>query len=141
MSDSHENLRRHAQTEGSSDRSFGLVFGVFFLVIALLPLWHGASARYWALMICGFFLVIALTAPTILAPLNRLWTKLGLLLGNIVSPIALGILFYGVVATTGLVMRLLGKDPLRLKFDRKARTYWIERDPPGPTPQSLDKQF
>jgi len=141
MSGFHENLVRSTHDEGSSDRAFGLVFTVFFIVIALLPLLHGASARNWALMVSLFFLVIAFTAPKMLALPNRLWNKFGLLLGHIISPIALGVLFFGVVTTTGLIMRLLGKDLLRLKFDRKASTYWIERKPPGPEPKSLDEQF
>jgi len=96
---------------------------VLLLIIALLPLWHGASMRFWALKFCGVFIVVALTAPTIPMPLKRLWSNLGFLLGHIVSPIALDILFYGVVATIGLLVRLLGKVPLRLKLNQKASTY------------------
>jgi hypothetical protein len=85
--------------------------------------------------------VIALTNPTLLASLNRLWIKLGVLLGKLVSPIALGVLFYGVLVPIGVVMRLTGKDPLRLKRDTGAASYWISRTPPGPPPDSMTNQF
>lgn len=138
----HEHIRQHEQAnEGSSDRSFGLVFATFFLIIALLPLLHGHTLRFWAVGVSLVFCVIAFVIPSILAPLNRLWTKFGMLLHAIVSPVALAILFYGVVTPTGFIMRLMGKDLLRLRFDRKASSYWIERTPPGPDAESLKNQF
>jgi hypothetical protein len=82
-----------------------------------------------------------LVRPGLLAGLNRQWTKLGVLLGKVVSPIALGLLFYCAIAPLGIVMRLAGKDPLRLKFDRAAESYWIRREPPGPAPDSMTNQF
>ena len=91
--------------------------------------------------IFGIFLLLAALVPGVLAPANRLWTKFGLLLHHIVSPIALGILFFLVVTPTGLLMRLFGKDPLRLRFDPDADSYWIKRDPPGPAADSLKNQF
>ena len=97
--------------------------------------------RLWALGLSAVFLLLALVAPKILAPANRAWTKFGLLLHKIVSPIALGILFFGVVTPTGFVMRLLGKDLLRQRFDRSAKSYWIARTPPGPDAESLKNQF
>jgi len=126
---------------GSSDRTFGLVFAAFFLVIGLLPLLHGHVLRIWALLLAVAFLVVAMISPVILSPLNRLWTRFGLLLHSIVSPFALAILFYGVVTPTGLLMRLFGKDTLRLRPDKNAASYWIERTPPGPEPDSLKNQF
>jgi hypothetical protein len=84
---------------------------------------------------------VALLWPAVLAPLNRIWTRFGLLLHRIVSPVVLGVMFFGVVTPMGLVMRALGKDPLRLRFDPAARTYWIERRPPGPAPDTLNNQF
>lgn len=138
----HEHIRHHEQaSEGSSDRSFGLVFAALFLVVALLPLLQGHSVRLWAMGVSLSFGAIAFAIPATLAPLNRLWTKFGLLLHSIVSPIALGILFYGVVTPTGLVMRLLGKDLLRMRFDRSAASYWVERTPPGPDAESFKNQF
>jgi hypothetical protein len=117
------------------------VFAVVFLLIAGWPLFYSESPRWWALGIAAGFALIALLKPVLLAPLNRQWFKLGLLLGKIVSPIALGILFYGVVAPIGLLVRLTGKDPLRLKLDAATDSYWIPRKPPGPPPDSMTNQF
>lgn len=89
----------------------------------------------------GAFLFAGLFLPRILSPLNLAWLRFGLLLHRITSPLILAMLFYLTVLPTGLVMRALGKDPLRLRFDRSARSYWIERSPPGPEPQSLRNQF
>ena len=137
----HESYSRDEKVEGSSDRSFGLVFAGFFAVIGLLPLLLGRSPRIWALGIGGLFLLAALVIPSVLAPLNRLWLKLGLLLHRIVSPIALGIMFYMVITPMGLLMRATGKDFLKLRLDPSASSYWIEREPPGPAPESLKNQF
>jgi hypothetical protein len=138
----HEHTPRHAsQIQSSSDRSFGFVFAAVFLIIAFYPLLNAAGIRIWAVVISGLFLLLAAFVPHVLAPANRLWTKFGLLLHNIVSPIALGILFFLVVTPTGLLLRLFGKDPLRLRFDPAAGSYWIKRDPPGPAADSLKNQF
>lgn len=138
----HEHIRHHEQvTEASSDRNFGLVFTVFFLIVAFLPLLHGQSLRIWAVGVSLIFGGISIAIPTILAPLNRIWTKFGLLLHRIVSPIALGILFFLVVTPTAVLMRLFGKDPLRLVIDKTVPSYWIERAPPGPEAESLKNQF
>lgn len=137
----HENLQRHQNVEGSSDRAFGVVFAAFFAIIACWPLFHGQAPRWWALALGAIFLMIALIRPAALAPANRQWMRLGMLLGNIVGPIALAVLFYGVIAPYGLLMRLAGKDSLRLKRDAAAHSYWIGREPPGPPPNSLTNQF
>lgn len=137
----HENYSHQSPPDGSSNRTFGVVFAAFFLIIALLPLLHGHTMRLWVLPLAAYFLIAALAIPGALAPLNRLWTKFGLLLHNIVSPVVLGILFFGVFTPTALVMRLLGNDPLRLGFDKNARSYWILRIPSGTTPESLKNQF
>lgn len=137
----HEDLTREHVVEGSSDRAFGLVFAGAFLLIAGSPLFHGETPRWWAAGIAALFALAALLKPVLLARLNRLWIKLGMLLGKVVSPIALGILFYGVLTPIGVVMRLAGKDPLRLKFDPGAKSYWIPREPPGPPPDSMTNQF
>jgi hypothetical protein len=137
----HEDLAREHHPEGSSERAFGLVIaGVCFLV-ALGPLRHGHSPRWWAFAVASVFTLVALFKPALLATLNRLWTKLGVLLGKIVSPIALGILFYGVLTPVSVMIRLTGKDPLRLKLDPAADSYWILRKPPGPPPDSMSNQF
>jgi hypothetical protein len=138
----HEHTQKHAlAVEQSSDRAFGLVFAAVFLIIALYPLFSGNALRIWALIVAGGFGVSALFIPGVLAPANRLWMKFGELLHRVVSPIALGIVFYLAVMPTGLLMRLLGKDPLRLRMDATAESYWIKRDPPGPAAESLNNQF
>jgi hypothetical protein len=137
----HEDLTREEHVEGSSDRSFGIVFAAVFLIVAAWPLWSGGALRWWAVAVAAAFAVMAVVAPQLLAWPNRLWLKLGLLLGKIVSPIALGILFYLVFMPVGVLMRALGKDPLRLKRDEAAASYWIRREPPGPPPTSMTNQF
>lgn len=137
----HENLARDQQVKGSSDRAFGFVFAVVFAIVAVWPLWNAGRPRWWALGLAGAFALVAVVRPALLSGLNRWWMKLGLLLGAIVSPIALGVLFYGVFTPIGAVMRLAGKDPLCLARDRAAPSYWRGRDPPGPRPDSMGRQF
>jgi hypothetical protein len=137
----HEDLTRDQHVEGSSDRSFGLVFAVVFLLIACWPLLHKVAPRWWAMVVSAAFAAAALLRPGMLAGLNRQCIKLGVLLGKVVSPIALGILFYGVFTPIGLVMRLIGSDPLHLKRDSSTPSYWRRREPPGPPPDSMTNQF
>ena len=137
----HEDLNRTQHVEGSSNQAFGLVFAGVFFVLALWPVFHGESPRWWAFGVSGMFALIALLRPRLLAGLNRLWIKLGLLLSAIVSPIALGILFYGILTPLAAMSRLKGNDPLRLKRDTAARSYWILREPPGPPSDSMTNQF
>ena len=137
----HESYERREDVKGSSDRSFGIVFAVVFAVIGLLPLAFGGGIRLWSLAVGGGFLAIALAAPWLLAPLNRLWLRFGLLLHRIVSPIVLGVMFFLVITPMGLLMRAMGKDLLRLKFDKQSASYWIGRIPPGPPPETLKDQF
>jgi Saxitoxin biosynthesis operon protein SxtJ len=137
-----EDLTRQHTVEGSSNRSFGLVFASVFFVIALWPFVFGRGGlRWWAAIVATVFALLALAAPAVLAAPNRAWMKLGLLLGRIVSPIVLGIMFFAVFTPMGWVLRAMGKDPMRLKRDAAAPTYWIERKPPGPPPESLNNQF
>jgi hypothetical protein len=127
--------------QGSSDRSFGIVFFIFFLIVALLPLFRGYGFRYWALYLSIAFLTLAFLKPKILSPLNRFWTVLGLLLQQLTSPIVLAILFYFVLTPTGLLMRLFGKHSFQLKFEPYAKSYWIRRNPPGSSTESFKNQF
>ncbi len=137
----HEDLSRVQQVESSSDRSFGLVFAAVFAIIACWPLIYQELPRWWALGIALALTAIAIWKPALLARPNRLWVRFGLLLGRIVSPIAMGILFYGVLTPVALIVRLTGKDPLRLKFESGTDSYWILRQPPGPPPDSMTNQF
>jgi hypothetical protein len=139
---SHERLTRSEQVIGSSDRAFGFVFAGFFALLTLLKLWRGWSEWGWVFLgLAAAFATAALIAPAVLAPLNRLWLRLGLLLHKVVTPLVMGLLFYGVVTPMGVLMRLLGKDLLRLKRDPGAASYWIERQPPGPAPNTMKNQF
>jgi hypothetical protein len=137
----HENLSEHGEALGGSNRSFGFVFTVVFLVLGLFPMLDGGAVVLELVAIAGLFLAVALVFPKALGPLNRLWTKFGLLLGAIVNPVVLGIVFYGVLTPIAIAIRLGGKDPLRLKPTPDARTYWIDRTPPGPAPESMKQQF
>jgi hypothetical protein len=138
---SHEFQRRNETVNSSSNRSFGFVFAAFFALLAALSLWHGTSRwPIWLGLAC-VSLALALFVPRWLAPLNWVWTKIGLLLHAIVSPIFLTLLFYGCIVPVGFLMRLSGKDPLRRKYEPEAASYWIIRTPPGPTPQSFKDQF
>lgn len=163
---SHEIFSRQEEIKGSSDRGFGLVFSVFFLILAILDYFsrlpaflkvaipsgscpflsahpelasHALSLLFVA--VSGLFLLFALFFPKALTPLNWIWTRFGLLLHKIVSPVVLGLLFLVVFTPAGVIMRLFGGDPLRLRFDPKAQSYWIDRTPPGPSPDSLKDQF
>lgn len=131
--------------KGSSDRSFGFVFSIVFAIIAAWPMVMqraaGGSVRVWALAAAAGFLLAAIACPQVLAPLNRAWTRFGLLLHAIVSPVALGVIFFIGILPIGLIMRVMGKRPLNLQFDRDARSYWVPRDPPGPPPGTMSDPF
>lgn len=137
----HEDYFREHAVKGSSDKSFGLVFAGFFTLVAVLPLLHGGALRLWALGIAAAFAIVAFVRPSLLAVPNRWWMKFGLLLAKVVNPIVMGLLFYLTVTPTAAIMRAMGKDPLRLKIDKSAKSYWIERDPPGPAPDTMSHQF
>lgn len=121
----------------SSERSFGLVFATFFGFVALWPLVSGRPLRMWALGVALVFLAAAFIAPRLLAPLNRLWHRLGLFLHHIVNPVVMALVYYGSVVPLGLILKARNKDLLRLRRDPEAQTYWITRDPPG----SMSNQF
>ena len=137
----HEDLARDHEVKTSSDRSFGLVFTAVFAAIGMWPLVDGGAARWWAIGVAAAVATVAILRPAALAPFNRLWTRLGLLLHRIVNPLIMGLLFFFVVTPTGLLLRLFGKDLLRLRRDAAAASYWIERDPPGPAPDTMKNQF
>ena len=113
----------------SSNRSFGIVFFIVFLLITIYPLTHGGDIRIWSAIISFIFLVLGLLNSRILTPLNRIWFKFGIYLGKIVTPLIMGIIFFFVVTPIGLIMRILGKDVLNLKYN-KNKSYWIEKKGP-----------
>ena len=112
-----------------SNRSFGIVFFAVFLIIAIYPLINSGELRLWSLIISLFFLVFGLINSKILNPLNKLWFKFGIFIGKLISPLVMGIIFFLLVTPIGLIMRLLNKDLLKLKFN-KTNTYWIEKTEP-----------
>jgi hypothetical protein len=124
-----------------SNRSFGTLFVVVFGLLGAYWWWRGSAASPWAFGLSGLILVVTLAKPDWLTPANRAWMKLAELLNRVVSPIVMGIMFFGVFAPTAWVMRLAGRDAMKRRFEPAARTYWVERDPPGPDPAGLPHQF
>ena len=137
----HERLSHDAPVLGSSHRSFGFVITIVFSAVALFPLLGGRAPRWWSLAAAAAILVTALVKPQWLAPFHRAWFRLGLFLHRIVSPVVMAVIYFAVVTPTGLVMRALGKDPLRLRREPNAVSYWIHREPPGPERESMTNQF
>ena len=112
----------------SSNRSFGLLFFVVFLIVSLWPLTHEGSIRIWSVIVSAVFLILGLINSRLLTPFNVLWFKLGMILGAIISPIVMGIVFFLVVTPTGFILRIMGKDLLNKKYDKEKETYWIKRN-------------
>ena len=113
----------------SSNKNFGIVFFIVFLLIGIYPFLNGNDFRIWSLLISVVFLILGLINSKILTPLNKLWFKFGLFLGKIVSPLVMGFIFFIVVTPTGIIMRLMRKDLLNLKYNQK-KTYWIDKTGP-----------
>lgn len=112
----------------SSNKSFGIVFFVIFLVVALWPLINEGEIRIWSIVISIIFLFLGLINSKILTPLNKLWFRFGILLGNVFSPIVMGIIYFGIITPIGILMKLIGKDILNLKQNKKSSTYWIKKE-------------
>jgi hypothetical protein len=136
-----ETIVAHSAITRGSDRNFGVVFACIFAIIGLWPMVHGTAPRLWALALAASCLAAGVLRPQLLSPLNQIWFRFGLLLHQIVNPVLMFLLYYGAVVPTGLVMRMSGKDVLRLRLDRAATSYWIVRDPPGPAADTMEKQF
>lgn len=134
-------LQEHSAPKIGSARGFGVVFAAVFAIIGLLPLWDGGAVRWWSLAVGSFFLAAAAIRPQLLEPLNRLWFRFGLLLGRFVAPVVMTALFLVTVTPIALLMRALGKDPLRLRIDRDVDSYWIYRDETDDANSSMKNQF
>jgi len=115
---------KQKEIKTSSNKSFGLVFFVIFMTIALWPLLNDENIRFWSVIVSIIFLILGLFNSKILTPFNKLWMRLGILLGAIVSPIVMGIVYFAVITPIGLIMKLFGKDVLNLKIDKNKNTYW-----------------
>ena len=131
-------LISHIHVEKSSTKSFGIVFTIVFFLIALYPLTMSDGIHLWAILVSAIFLLLAFIAPQLLTIPNKLWFKFGILLGSIIAPVMMALVYCIAVLPTGLIMRFLGKDLLKQKQDKNAKSYWIERiEPMG----SMKNQF
>ena len=110
---------KNTEIKIGSNKSFGIVFFIVFLLIAIYPLINNDELRIWSLVVSIIFLILGLINSKVLTPLNKLWFKFGLLLGKVVSPLIMGIIFFFVVTPTAFIMRIIGKDLLNLKFNNK----------------------
>ena len=137
----HEDLSREDAQPGSTDRSFGLIVGGICALIGAAGWWFGSATALWWLAIGGGLVVTALVHAPVLAPLNRAWTRLGLLLFKVVNPVVMAILYCLCIVPMGLVMRAVGRDPLRLRRDPAALTYWVKREPASPLSRGMRDQF
>jgi Mg2+/Co2+ transporter CorB len=120
------NFQKNSEIGLGSNKSFGIVF----LIVALYPLLNSEGLRIWALIVSAVFLLLVFIAPKTLSLPNRLWFKFGMILGSIITPIVMALVYFITVLPTGLIMRLLGKDLLKQKLDKNAKSYWIERTEP-----------
>jgi hypothetical protein len=139
--DLHEDLRREEAVVGSSNRSFGILLAAVGLIIGGLKWWHGTSNPWWWFGAAAALAALALLYPAALAPFNRLWLRLGLLLHKVVNPIVMALIFFGAVLPTALVVRIMRKDLLRLRRDPAAASYWIVREPAGAASETMKHQF
>lgn len=131
------NIMKNNEIEISSNKSFGIVFAVVFFLIALWPIINSNDIRIWSLIVSIIFLILGLMNSSILTPINKIWFRLGILLGNFIAPIVMGIIFFFVVTPIGLIMRLLGRDLIKLKKNNE-NSYWTEKKD---TKSSMRKQF
>ena len=137
----HDSLARPDDVKLGSDRSFGIVFAIFCTIVTGAQLWTSHHFSWpWAAA-AGAFMFAALLASRLLHPLNVLWFKFGMLLHHIVTPVVLGLMFFAVFTPIGFWMRIVRKRPLNLRLDPNAKSYWIDRKPPGPPPESFKNQF
>jgi|HubBroStandDraft_1064217.scaffolds.fasta_scaffold09914_2 hypothetical protein len=137
----HENPLKNSEYDAASPRGFGLTFAVVFLAIGVLPLFRHGQLRIWSLVVGFIFLVIALTLPGSLRPLSRLWSLTGSLLGRVMTPLLMGIVFVLAVIPVALLRRVTRNSGLALRFDPKLESYWIARDPVVTDTESLKRQF
>lgn len=138
---SFENFDRKEKTKISSNRSFGLVFSIIFIVLALLA-WKKGSPRFpvWTVL-ASLMLVLTLLKPSLLAPLNKAWNRFGLLLHSVITPIVMFLMFFMVFMPLGFFLRQLGKLSLKKDFDAQTQSYWIPRSEPGPKPETMKLSF
>ena len=140
----HESFEREDEVKGSSNRGFGLTVGGILLLIAAYRSYSADELDYISIALFalgGPLVLLGLVLPNSLAALNRAWTRFGLILFKVVNPLVMGLIFFVTVTPIGLAMRLTGGDPLRLKMAPGEKSYWIQRSPPGPAPETMKNQF
>lgn len=138
---SHENLRGHVAIEHGSVRGFGWTMAIAFVLAALLLAWWGKSWAIWLWLPAVIFAALTVLAPRWLAPLNRAWFRFGILLGRLIDPLVMGVIFFLVVTPMALARRRYMRASLGLDFDPAASSYWKARIPPGPDPAGMPRQF
>lgn len=139
----HENFDRNLEEKIPSDRSFGLVGSAFFFLVGIAPFLNKTHKpiRIWSIGVAIIFLGMAFFWQKPLKPFNRLWYKIGLVMVKVINPFVMALLFFCTVTPIGILMRLFGKDPMRLRDDMSSSSYWILRNPPGPSPDTMKNQF
>ena len=131
------NIMKNNEIKISSNKSFGIVFAIVFFLIALWPIIKSDDIRIWSLIVSIIFLILGIMNSSILTPLNKIWFRFGIFLGNLIAPVVMGIIFFFVVTPIGLIMRLFGRDLIKLKKNNE-NSYWIEKKD---TESSMKKQF
>tara|TARA_Y100001970_G_scaffold204933_1_gene249521 strand:+ start:992 stop:1390 length:399 start_codon:yes stop_codon:yes gene_type:complete len=131
------NIMKNNEIKISSNKSFGIVFAIVFFLIALWPIIKSDDIRIWSLIVSIIFLILGIMNSSILTPLNKIWFRFGIFLGNLIAPVVMGIIFFFVVTPIGLIMRLLGRDLIKLKKNNE-NSYWIEKKD---AESSMRKQF
>jgi hypothetical protein len=134
-------VHSHSEVKVGSERTFGLLLAVVFAVFALLPLLRGGGFRLIPAILAIALAALALAAPQLLAPLNRLWFRLGMLMGAVVTPVVMTVIFVIAVVPTAVIRRLAGHDDLRLTGDPSASTYWVTHDDDGDPRQTMSRQY
>jgi len=132
------NYKSLIELKVSSEKSFGIILAILFFLIGLYPLLGLGEVRLWSLILAVILILVAFLKPGMLSLPNKLWFKFGIVLGAILSPIIMTLIYFIAVIPTGIIMKLLGKDILRLKLDKKSNSYWIQRNQPV---GSMRKQF
>jgi len=140
MSD-HKTTNTSPKVKPLDNRTFGLIFAAIFSLIALFPLLNDGGVRIWAISMAAVFVVASLVIPKALTPLNELWAKFGLLMHKITNPLLMGLVFFLTVLPTGIILKILRKDPMNRKRKPNEKSYWIQREQSVLTPESFDQQF